>query len=223
MANLTTSKLLATKQVFSAIAGLQRTQTKFSPTWKKRAAQNAYASNLPLCIQPKFLKISMTTTSIIRHASFINFLPSSFERATQLLAQYAPLNTTCKRDIESFLLNTKSFRHSQIAQHRAATPMSICFLCFRGQKLSQLPSKCVIFCGGGIPKAIWTTPQTILAKIQLKKRCSIVSLLLQKQQHLLPFHLLFSKLSFVNVTPLLKYHKKILILLGIFNLQIIET
>jgi hypothetical protein len=54
---------------------------------------------------------------------------------------------------------------------------------------------------------------------QLKNRCFIVSGLLQKQHILLPYQCLLAKLSFVNVTPLLRHHIKILIFKGSLSFQ----
>jgi len=48
----------------------------------------------------------------------------------------------------------------------------------------------------------------------------MVSNLLQKQQVLLPFQFLLTKLSFVKITPLLTNHMKIFNLRGIFIRQI---
>ena len=47
----------------------------------------------------------------------------------------------------------------------------------------------------------------------------MVSSQLQKQHLASPFHFLLIKLSFVSITPLLRYHKKILIFEGTFSFQ----
>ena len=60
-----------------------------------------------------------------------------------------------------------------------------------------------------------------LAFWQSKKWCCIVSLRLQQQHFKLPFHRRLIKLSLVRVTPLIKYHIKILILSGNFSFQIV--
>ena len=60
-----------------------------------------------------------------------------------------------------------------------------------------------------------------LAFWQSKKRCCIVSLRLQQQHFKLPFHHRLAKLSLVRVTPLIKYHIKILILSDNFSFEII--
>ena len=59
-----------------------------------------------------------------------------------------------------------------------------------------------------------------LAKWQSKNRCCIDSLEEQKQHFLSPCHWRLTKLSFIKITPLNKYHRKTLILRGNFSIQI---
>jgi len=62
-------------------------------------------------------------------------------------------------------------------------------------------------------------PQITRENRHSKKRCLIVSFLWQKQHFTLPCQLHFAKLSFVKITPLWRYHIKILIFIGAFVFQ----
>lgn len=85
-----------------------------------------------------------------------------------------------------------------------------------------MPKRLATFIGGWIPKDIRTALNMNLAKIQSKKRCWVDLLESQKQHLSLPFHLLLAKLFFVKITPLFKYHKKIVIFSGILSFQIMS-
>jgi hypothetical protein len=82
-----------------------------------------------------------------------------------------------------------------------------------------LPNKFVIFDGGVMLNAIYTTCQSILAKGHQMKRWSIVSFWSQKQYLAHPCHFLLTKLSFVGITFLCRNHMKILIFKGTFIFQ----
>jgi hypothetical protein len=69
------------------------------------------------------------------------------------------------------------------------------------------------------PVLICSNHQMNDAYKQPKNKCFIVSGLLQKQHILLPFQCLLAKLSFVKVTPLLRYHIKKLIFKGSLSFQ----
>jgi hypothetical protein len=75
--------------------------------------------------------------------------------------------------------------------------------------------------GGCIFVATWIRFQIVRANWHSKKRCLIISYLWQKQYFTLSCQLLFAKLSFVSITSLRKYQRKILIFKGTFNFHII--
>jgi hypothetical protein len=68
-------------------------------------------------------------------------------------------------------------------------------------------------------KVINNAFQTNLATRQSKKRCWMFSSKPHRLHLESPFHLLFNKLSFVRITPLFKYQRKILIFRGNFAFQ----
>jgi hypothetical protein len=70
------------------------------------------------------------------------------------------------------------------------------------------------FLGGLRPKVSSIVLQTNRFSIQSKNKCYIVSLLLQKQQLLVPCQILLTKLSFVRITPLNRNHRNIFTLSG---------
>jgi hypothetical protein len=101
-------------------------------------------------------KNAKATDSNRRPPSFKKFLPSSLERIAQLLIQKTPLKITCKIDTNCDLLKTNSFLLIQIAQHRAATPITTRLLCFFEKLLNQGPKRCCTQVGLLIPKATTT-------------------------------------------------------------------
>jgi hypothetical protein len=87
--------------------------------------------------QPVPLKNARATDSNKQPPTFKLFLSSSLERIAQLLIQKTPLKITLKIDTNCDFLKTKSFLLIQIAQHRAATPITTRLLCFFEKLLSQ--------------------------------------------------------------------------------------
>jgi hypothetical protein len=106
-----------------------------------------------------------------------------------------------------------------MAQQKAATPTKTRFLCFFEKLRSQGPKRFPTSLGNLTPKLKHNIPHISLAMGQSKNKCWIDSDTPQKQQLVHPFHCLFTKLSLVNTTPFLRYHKKILIFSGIFAFQ----
>jgi hypothetical protein len=104
-------------------------------------------------------------------------------------------------------------------QHIANDPFKKNFLTRYPKSLAQSLKRCNSDVGISMLNVTYTAHQINLAKWQLKKRYCIISCCEQKEHNLFPFQLHLTKLSLVNTTFLLKYHIKILILSGIFNLH----
>jgi hypothetical protein len=69
------------------------------------------------------------------------------------------------------------------------------------------------------PKGETHNPPQEFSQWARKNRCRIDSDTSQKQHLVHPFHFLFTRLSLVNTTPFLRYHRKILIFNGILAFQ----
>jgi hypothetical protein len=140
-------------------------------------------------------KNARATDSNRRPPAFKLFLLSSLERIAQLLTQKTPLKTTCKIDTYRDLLKTKSFLLIQIAQHRAATPITTRFLCFFEKLLSQGPKRCCTLVNLLIPKATATQPHTSLAIGQSKRGVGLF--LAAHKSHTLYTPSIFASLSYL--------------------------
>lgn len=112
------------------------------------------------------------------------------------------------------------FLFNHIAQQSVDAPIKIWFLNFRWKPPSQLPNKSSTQEGVVKPKEIWHMFQHRWAIWQSKNKYWIVSPESQKQQLVFPFDPLFSRLSFVRITPCLRYHKKPLFLRSTLSFQI---
>jgi hypothetical protein len=111
--------------------------------------------------------------------------------------------------------------HNQSDQQVAAAPNNIIGLRSFWNPRSQLPKRWEMLRGWGRFNAMCMQPQTTHAKRHSKKRCLIVSFLWQKQHFSLPCQLRFTKLSFVKITPLRRYHIKFFIFSRAFVFQMI--
>ena len=116
-----------------------------------------------------------------------------------------------------FFSKTISFLFIQIGHMVVAAPNKAILLRLFAKQPNHRPNMLKILCGFGTPRAKKITPQTIRANRQSKNRCLIVSISWQKQHVLLPCQLRLAKLSFVKMTPLLRYHKKTLFFRGAFS------
>ena len=124
-----------------------------------------------------------------------------------------------QKEKDCLLSNTTAFLQSQTDQHKAAAPTSTNSLKSLGIPFSQLSNILDILWGLGNPHAAYTVAHNILMNLQSKNRYCIVSFSWQKQHCWFPCQFRLTRLSFVRMTPLLRYHKKILIFSGLFSFQ----
>jgi hypothetical protein len=113
------------------------------------------------------------------------------------------------RESKHVFLNTKLFLHNQSDQQVATAPNKIKGLRSFWNPRSQLPKRWEMLRGWGRFNAACMQLLTTLANQYSKKRCLTVSFSWQKQHFSLPCQLHFTKLSFVKITPLRRYHIKI--------------
>jgi hypothetical protein len=129
------------------------------------------------------------------------------------------MKVTCKHDLGEDLLKTTSFLLNQIAQQIADATVSSKRHDLTSSPLAQTPNKSLASQGRLNHVLICIKRQMKDSYVHLKNWCFIVSGMLQKQHVLLPFQFLPTKLSFVKVTTLLRYHIKTFILKGILSFQ----
>ena len=124
-------------------------------------------------------KISIAVDSITRQAVDIISLSSSFCNGIHILARYVALKRICKQGCGFTLSKTISFLLSHIAQQTTLTPVSIKLFSFHIIPCSQVPNIWITLLGFCRPKVVWIILQINLVIWHSKKRCYIVSLLLQ--------------------------------------------
>ena len=101
----------------------------------------SYPLILLLKFHPVLAKSSFIVFSKMLQFFKIKFFTSSLNNCDHFLAQKVPLKITCKYDLGAFWQKIASFRHNQIAQHKAIAPTNSCFLTLQGKPLSQEPNK----------------------------------------------------------------------------------
>jgi hypothetical protein len=112
------------------------------------------------------------------------------------------LTITCIEEDIGILLNAASFRLNHIAHNMAPIATKNIYLSFELISQTQAPNMCLILLGGANPATKWIIVHIYIASTQSKKRCWVVSLLLQKIHISFSCQFLLTKLSLVSIASL---------------------
>ena len=113
--------------------------------------------------------------------------------------------------IENLVISTKPKRPYNSYRSHLITVLSLLSI-----PCSQLPKTLATDLGGYKLDAIWMADHIERAKLHSKNKCFIVSSCGQNIHFVLPCQFRLTRLSFVRMTPLRRYHVNTLILSGIF-------
>jgi hypothetical protein len=165
------------------------------------------------------VNIFIVKDSITRHADYKVFFSWSFWKFAHIFVQYVPRKITCIEEDIDTLLNTTSLWLNHIAHNMAYIPTRKFCLSFGFIPYTQPPNMCLMLLGGGKPETKWITLHINLVRTHSKKRCCMVSWLLQKLHISFLCQFLLTKLFLVSITFLYNSHKKTLIFKGILIFQ----